>query len=259
MRAIFVSEAMIDPQLKRFESITLQELDNVKLQNRVDTKYVFHYDDLSSLLEELMPHYTILNINERRLFNYDTLYFDTPDFQLYRMHHNGKPNRFKVRYRNYVDSGEIYFEIKHKVKDSRTIKKRYRRDVLTEELGSDELNKLGLLNADWIWQKKIRTHFKRITLAGKNHPERVTIDLNTQFDNLNASKIFPQLVIAEIKQDKGSVLSPAIKAFKKRHFAEAGFSKYCAGVAMLESIKHNAFKPKLIKINKIIYGNNGSS
>ncbi len=45
-----------------------------------------------------------------------------------------------------------------------------------------------------------------------------------------------------------------IQAFKKRHFQQIPFSKYSTGIALLEEVKHNAFKPNFIKINKIING-----
>jgi hypothetical protein len=58
-------------------------------------------------------------------------------------------------------------------------------------------------------------------------------------------------VVVEIKQDKSNIFSPFLQALKKYHLEQVGFSKYSSGVALLETIKHNAFKPNFIKIAKI--------
>lgn len=239
--------------LNRFESIDLKGLDKVQLLNRMDAKYVFHVSQFAELLEEIREQYYVLEIDGKRAFSYESLYFDTEDYQLYKFHHNGKLNRLKVRYRKYLDSGLTYFEVKYKVKGTRTDKHRMKQDEVKHELSDTELE---LIHHDYLdahgLQKKLWIHFKRITLAGKNMPERATLDLNLSFDNFIEKKNFPQLVIAEIKQEKSNVFSPMIQAFKKRHFDEVGFSKYATGIALLENIKNNAFKPNIIKINRII-------
>ena len=53
--------------LNSFESIFLKEMDAVALQDRTDTKYVFHIDKLSELLKTLLPKYRILEVNGLRL------------------------------------------------------------------------------------------------------------------------------------------------------------------------------------------------
>ena len=79
-------------------------MDEVKLMNRTDTKFVFEYSLLQKVLNEIKDHYYVLNIDGVRLNAYRSLYFDTDDFKFYFDHHNGK-NRIKVRYREYMDSG----------------------------------------------------------------------------------------------------------------------------------------------------------
>lgn len=241
--------------LQQFDSVSLRGLDDVKLLNRVDSKYVFHVNYLNSLLLELQPHYYVLDINGKRIFDYDSLYFDTPDFLLYKFHHNGRPDRLKIRYRTYVDSSLTYFEVKYKVKGMRTVKERMRTNSVNHKLGQPEFDLIRHKYLDnSTLEKKMWTRFRRITLSGKNIAERATIDLNIAFSNSHSDQSFNQLIIAEVKQDKSSVFSPMIQAFKKRHFDEAGFSKYCTGVALMENVKHNSFKPNLIKIKKILNG-----
>lgn len=249
-------ENKVSRVLNTFEAIDLKRLDSVKLLNRVDSKYVFHISQFEDLLKEISSQYYVLEIEDKRMFSYESLYFDTDDYLLYKFHHNGKLNRLKVRYRKYLDSGLTYFEVKYKVKGNRTDKVRLRDEDIKSELTDKELE---LVHHDYVdihgLHKKLWVHFKRITLAGKNIDERATLDLNLSFDNFQQKKTFPELIIAEIKQEKNNVFSPMIQAFKRRHFEEVGFSKYSTGVALLEDIKNNAFKPNLIKIKRIINGN----
>ena len=113
-----------------FEPVSLAGLDKVKLMNRVDSKYVFHRKHLDEILTEVAPHYAVLEIAEKRLFDYASLYFDTPDYELYRHHHMGKPNRVKLRYREYIDTGDVFFEVKKKIKGMRTDKYRVREEAI---------------------------------------------------------------------------------------------------------------------------------
>lgn len=248
-------EEKIAQRLTDFEQISLQQLEEAELLNREDSKYVFHISEFDDLLKELAAQYYILEIDGRRMFNYESLYFDTDDFLLYRFHHNGKLNRLKVRFRKYIDSGLTFFEVKYKVKGTRTDKIRMREADMLDELGEKELQ---LVHHDYAdisgLHKKLWVYFKRITLLAKNSNERATLDIQLLYDNFRKKQGYPELVVAEIKQKKLNVFSPMIQAFKKRHFQQIPFSKYSTGIALLEEVKHNAFKPNFIKINKIING-----
>ena len=82
--------------LSSFEPISLNQMDEVKLMNRTDTKFVFEYSLLEKVIEEIKAHYYVLDIDGVRLNAYRSLYFDTKDFKFYFEHHNGKKNRNKV-------------------------------------------------------------------------------------------------------------------------------------------------------------------
>ena len=71
---------------KRFRPISLDEMDAVALLNRIDTKFVMSTGQLMSALAALQTDYRILSIDDQRLNHYRTLYFDTPDFELYNLH-----------------------------------------------------------------------------------------------------------------------------------------------------------------------------
>ncbi len=254
-------EKKIKEVLNTFEPITLDGLDEVKMLNRIDTKYVFHINQFAEILEEVRENYYALEIDNSRMFAYESLYFDTDDYQLYRFHHNGKINRLKVRYRRYSDTGLVFFEVKYKVKGNRTDKKRLKQVDLKHVLTDEELNLVQHEQLDGKQlSEKMWIYFNRITLASKKMNERLTLDLHVAFDNFKNKKAFPELIIAEVKTDKSATGSQIIKSFNKRNFEEVGFSKYSTAVAMMEEIKSNAFKPNFIKIEKIIKnGNYGNS
>jgi len=109
-------------------------MESVALMNRTDTKFVFRADRLPDFLNSIKSEYRILNINDKRASKYETLYFDTPDFKLYKEHHRGKASMYKVRHRIYVDSQLHYFEIKFKNNKGRTIKNRIKRNELSQTI-----------------------------------------------------------------------------------------------------------------------------
>ena len=88
--------------LSTFDQITLSEMDDVKLMSRTDTKFVFNLELLPEILQQLQPHYRVLNVSGVNISDYQTLYYDTDDFLFYHQHQCGKANRCKVRYRTYV-------------------------------------------------------------------------------------------------------------------------------------------------------------
>ena len=110
--------------LRRFEPITLSEMSEVALQDRTDTKFIMREGQLYNALATLTQQYRVLDIRGVRLNQYRTLYFDTDDFALFQQHHTGRRDRFKVRTRSYVDSHLSFLEIKHKVRQNRTVKNR---------------------------------------------------------------------------------------------------------------------------------------
>jgi hypothetical protein len=242
-------------ELDAFPVVSLEDLARVTLLNRVDSKYIFHYNELSGLLNELSKDYSVLEIEGKKIHTYETLYFDTPDYKLYRFHHDGKLNRFKVRCRKYADSGLSFFEVKYKVKGLRTDKVRIEKPDITRILGPEELNLIhhGQIKPEDL-VPGLGVYFKRITIVKNDYSERATIDIGLKFEKDGTEISYEDIVIAEIKQNKTSYTSPLIKALKARHFEKSGFSKYAMGLAAIEGLKSNRFKPNFIKIEKIRNG-----
>ena len=76
------------------------------------------------ILDRIHDRYFVQFNEGRRIADYNTLYYDTPDLKMYIAHHDRKLNRQKLRARIYVDSGIAFCEVKNKNNKGRTKKKR---------------------------------------------------------------------------------------------------------------------------------------
>lgn len=239
--------------LDQFEPITLKEMDNVKLMNRTDTKFVFTTKQFAEILPEINKYYRILEIEGKKLCRYETLYYDTGSLDLYKQHHKGKLNRYKIRHRTYVESNIGFLEVKFKNNKGRTIKTRISQHEVPYNWEQGEcMNFLSktLPFQPEVLQPVIWINYNRYTLVNKNGGERLTIDLNLEFVKDDSKQIFDKLVIAEVKQDKRKA-SPFMSVMKKFHIREGSISKYCMGIAFIyDGIKKNNFKSKLITIKQ---------
>jgi hypothetical protein len=239
--------------INSFESIGLDQLNEVSLLNRVDSKYILPAKDLPELLLQLCPEQYILQIDKQRRFEYLTHYFDTDDFAFYKHHHNGYVNRLKVRTRSYIDSQLNFFEIKHKERGTRTNKIRKEMAVHLDELSDEEYDMI--VNKRYNGEKlelKMSNSFHRITLCNKGFTERITIDTDIRFYNEEQIIKIPYLSIIEVKQSKSDFYSHTTQVLKNNMIRQSSFSKYAIGIAMLEKrIKKNKFKPTLLQLKKI--------
>jgi hypothetical protein len=238
--------------LDKFSPITLEEMDEVSLQNRTDTKFVFTSRHLPSIFEKLSGEYRILEVQNLRLSRYETLYYDTEDFQLYKAHQNGKANRYKIRARKYVESGLHFFEIKFKDNKGRTIKERVKikkiKDTLNNKASAFLQERTSFEPSSL--EPKLWVNYSRTTLVNTFTKERVTIDSDLSFEKGELIKPFNHIAIVEVKQDKASSSSFG-KIMKEMRIGSGSMSKYCVGVTQIyDSVKKNNFKPQLRFLNK---------
>ncbi|MCX6274038.1 MAG: polyphosphate polymerase domain-containing protein [Bacteroidetes bacterium] len=241
--------------LSDFEPISLKEMDSVKLQDRVDTKFMFRDILLPRIFQDMQKHYRILEVSGFRYSNYETLYYDTENFALYLQHHNGKQNRFKFRSRKYVESNLHFFEVKFKSNKGRTVKNRIKHHEIVKELEGKASEFLVETSGHDPSQYKARiwVNYRRHTFVSKTTQERLTIDTNLTYLDDKSRKTYDGLVIAEVKQGSALDKSPFIALMKKYHVRENSISKYCLGVISLHpEIKKNRFKPTLLYLNKLL-------
>lgn len=245
--------ATTDDLIQRFDPISLAEMDGVKLQDRVDTKYVVGMDRLGEVWQAMLPHYRLLEVDGVRGTRYRSLYFDTPDLQHYQDHHNKRTFRVKVRYREYLGSGLTFLEVKRKTGRGRTDKKRLAVQSIPEHLSAEHAAFVARASKrvedlrPTMWN-----HFTRYTFVNRHKPERLTMDIALRYSDATGEHELGGVVVAELKQERADPTSPFVRIMRKRNIRPSGMSKYCVGMLMLEKpVKHNAFKPVLLMLQRI--------
>lgn len=230
-------------------------MEEVKLMDRTDTKYVFNRKDLPELLQKLPSHYKLLEIDGKRIAMYKTVYYDTEKLALYMLHHNGANNRYKVRHRLYADTLTGYLELKFTTNKGRTIKERIKQEDAAHSWSAEAYHFLSshLPFDPNLLKVSMGVNYRRLTLVAKDAQEKVTIDTELEFVYGAELKKIPSLVIAEVKQAQ-RIKTPILIYLRKMGIAAESLSKYCLAVnTMRPEIKKNNFKEKLHSLNKIIH------
>lgn len=238
--------------------ITLEEMRGVRLMNRIDTKYVLSEMEVLALLERAAKEgYRVQVVGGCYAQRYDTLYFDTAQRAMYLEHHNRQLRRQKLRTRTYVDGGQSFFEIKSKSNRGRTVK---RRVAIPQHCFSDfalDTEALSLFR-EHSWydlgdlSPALSTSFVRVTLVDRGLAERLTIDMDLQYEDVRSgSKAnVAGMAIVELKQD-GRTASTMKGILCDMRIPPLKVSKYCLGTSLtVEGIKKNRFKLKLRNIHK---------
>jgi hypothetical protein len=171
-------------QVEGFEPVSLPELEErAGLQMRVDRKYIVDYATLERLFYLLGTDYLALEIDDERLQEYDSVYFDTPDLMGYRHHLQGRRKRFKCRTRLYGTS-VCFFDLKLKGRRGETVKSRLPLSPVNHGSLTSQASaflKRGLLEEYGVaapagLAPTLRTSFKRLTLIHGRRQERLTLD-----------------------------------------------------------------------------------
>ncbi len=239
----------MDTLISNFQSISLNEMDGIRLMNRTDTKFVTSIGMLMKLLRMAGDEYRVQEIDGKRNMSYATVYYDSDDYTFYNAHHDGHACRQKVRIRSYVDSRLSFLEVKTKDNHGKTHKKRISAD---DALAREFLRQNSKVSPELLKQK-IKNCFRRITLVNKAKTERLTIDTNLTFVNLVTGLQYslPHLAVIELKRD-GLQSSPILSILRELRIHPCGFSKYCIGEALTNpSLRINRIKPRLQHLKKI--------
>lgn len=240
--------------------ITLEEMNSVKLMNRIDAKYLTNEATLRGILADAAAAgYRVLETEGQRISPYDTIYYDTPGLRMFCDHHNRRLVRQKVRTRCYVQSGDAFLEIKRKNNHGRTKKKRIGIPLAEMmDFSSDGTACEYLASHSWFQAGELspvlETAFRRITLVNPGLTERLTIDTQLQFQNFRSGKstTLQDAVIIELKQD-GRMASPMRGILLDRRVKPVRVSKYCIAVTLTDpSAKSGRFKVKVRAIEKTI-------
>ena len=243
----------IEAILGSFEPISLQATnESARMLHRTDNKYVMSNAELRKVLTEFRDQFAVLEIDRRRIFDYRSCYFDD-DSRLFHEHHQGKRLRAKVRTRQYVDTGDIFFEVKLKGRRGATTKKRQPCDVFGPPTIDDK--NLSMLRGFYreAYDKEFTLSLKpalivankRFTLVSKAGGERATVDSLLRFEPVGgpAVQIGNDFIIVETKSGDGKGVADRI--IQSEHIRiEGSCSKYCIGASLTGQVtKYNNFLP----------------
>lgn len=233
----------------RIGTIDLAGLERLALLNRIDTKFVFDVDDLPGILGDLGEGYRLLDIDGCTLHRYENQYFDTVDLSCYRHHHNGDLPRFKFRYRRYAEIDQVFFEVKKKTNQGRTIKSRVPVDRLSTTLDGPARSLIREVAGERGWDPAslvptVRADFFRLAIGRPDLGERATIDVGLGLRMGEERSRFDGVAICELKQATVTRQSPLADALKRRGVRPHRMTKYCLGVLSARpDVKANDFKP----------------
>lgn len=261
----------INELLTQYNTISLSEMQNIRLMNRTDTKFVTSKAKLFELLALAKDQYFVQEIDGRRIAEYYTVYFDTPRYDMFRVHHCGHANRQKLRIRSYVDLKLSFLEVKTKNNHARTKKKRMpmsgfdptnpRYDICFDDKEEGLAEYKPFLKENLVYDaasltERIENRFHRVTLVNKAKTERITIDMDIRFHNLVTDKtmMLDNVVIIELKRD-GLQPSPILPLLRQLRIKKSSFSKYCIGTVYTNvDIPQNRFKMRMRNISRIQEG-----
>lgn len=177
---------------RRMPTLDLDRIAAVRLMNRVDTKYLVDERRCMELLERAADQYYVQIIDDCRACRYATLYYDTPQWDMYHLHHNRRLTRQKIRTRTYVETGVTYLEVKNKSNKGRIHKRRMALDrslfaaAATDTAAADFLRREARYAPETL-SPSLATRFVRVTLVNHAMTERLTIDFDLHFDNVRAA------------------------------------------------------------------------
>jgi hypothetical protein len=219
--------------------VTLADvLSEAALQTRVDRKYLLTPEQFQEFGRQIAGTFTVLDIDRRRVFHYESVYFDTPALDLYRAHRQGRRRRFKARVRTYLDSGDCMFEVKLKGRRGETVKHRlpyhldYRAQLSTEAvefLAKALHEEYG--EAVPHLQPAVTTAYSRVTLVDLANGARLTCDVDLLCSRGEGQARGSDMVLVESKSaGPGGVADTVLRHMGIRPLS---ISKYCIAVALL--------------------------
>jgi VTC domain len=227
----------LEAALRRLPPIDLAGLSTIApLLARRDRKYVLSTADAVEFSRYLPPTTRLLTIDGHRSFRYESVYFDTPDFDAYLASARRRPRRFKVRTRTYVDSGTCLLEIKRRDARGRTVKDRIeRRAGRNDRLDDADRSFLAAQPAtERVWgllEPVLSTTYARSTLLLVDGV-RVTMDVGVLATDMAGRQVrLDDMVVIETKSHRAP--SSADRMLWSMGHRPVRVSKFCTSLAVL--------------------------
>ncbi|WP_062314866.1 polyphosphate polymerase domain-containing protein [Demequina rhizosphaerae] len=226
-----------EERLAALPAVSLAELESeAALLTRVDRKYIVSpavWADVMGAVDGLRA----LEIDGERAFGYASVYYDTPELESYRDAARRRPSRYKVRTREYLDTGGRAIEVKLRSPKGETVK---HREWIAEDVArGGELDgearefvasfpEVGLA-VDRL-SPVLTTRYQRSTLVADG--ARVTIDRDVVGIGTDGERIgFGGALIVETKSSLRA--GDVDRALWARGVRPTRVSKYCTTLAAL--------------------------
>lgn len=219
--------------------ITLNDVTDVAaLQTRQEKKYLLSPEQFVELSKELTD-LRILEIENKRLFSYESVYFDSPDLALFRDHRQGRRKRYKVRTRTYLDSHQSVFEVKLKGGRGETVKQRFPYRFVDRNHISGPAQEFleGSLHDQYGVRPprlvvSLTTRYSRATFVDVLYGARLTCDIDLECSFTDGDPGYgPDRILVE---SKSSGFSRADKVLARMGIRPGNVSKYCIGIALTQ-------------------------
>ncbi len=224
-------------RLHRLEPVALASVDEcASMRTRKDRKYIVDAELLARAIDRIGEEMQVLEIEGIRWFTYRSVYFDTPDYDAYRLAAHRRPNRYKVRSRTYLDEGTTVLEVKTKDRAGQTVKHR-----LAHDGGAGDLDSAARAFASSVQESSVHaenlvpvltTSYLRATLLFPESEVRATIDSDYSVCDRDGREVgFSAELIVETKTNgRPCALDRALWALGAR---PQTISKYCTGLAAI--------------------------
>lgn len=208
------------------------------LQTRIDRKYLIPVTTFAELINRLDSRLEVLQVGGRRIFDYESVYFDTPDLVAYLRHAHGRRRRFKVRTRTYLDSAETVLEVKTEGGRDETIKDRhpyrltdrYQLTAPARLLIADKFGDAALASQ---LQVSLVNRYQRATLVDHATGSRITCDVSLTFAGRHQHRTGPENLVLIESKTNGAPAPVDTRLWRLGHRPTA-ISKYCVGLALLD-------------------------
>ena len=230
-----IKESAITTQ--NLSQITLEEINTfAALQTRVDRKYIINTEICNRLIEEVQVQGRVLEIDGERSTIYQSIYFDTPNLDLYKDAAYKRRPRFKTRTRFYQQTNTAMLEVKTKDGRGKTVKKRTPHNVnevhqLTST-GKTFIDKvIGEQGASHNLHATLTSQYQRTTIVDPQTSTRITCDEYLTCTDWEKQSISLPLCIVETKSSGQP--SPFDKWLWENGNRPTRISKYCTALAVL--------------------------
>lgn len=223
----------LDRALPSFQLATIEQLQSRALLTRFEDKFILPVALLSEFLVDMALHYLRIPLSSScEMEDYETVYFDTQDMQLYRHGQRVPSQRQKVRLRRYRQRRCCFLEVKSKDNKGTTRKVRTVHDYCDDSLTLSDREfvhqQLFVPKPELFPQATVR--YKRLSCLSTVSMERITVDCSLQYLQAMGSMNLSGAVIVESKRSDRTQPSFAQSWLQEHGIFPSVFSKFKTGL-----------------------------